>query len=79
MSFPGLLKKWLLDWLLDPDDKLTFRKYEGQKIDWEGVDNLYIHIPFCRNKCPYCPYYKEIFQDQKAWFFGESLLHEIDL
>lgn len=31
---------------------------------------LYLHIPFCRQICPYCPYNKELFQAAiTAWLF----------
>lgn len=79
MRIPDFLKKLLLDRLLDLEDTLVFNQYEDQAVDWERIENLYIHIPFCRNKCLYCPYFKKTYQEQKAWFFGESLLREIEL
>ena len=34
-----------------------------QDIDEFG---LYLHIPFCRQICPYCPYNKEIYRPELA-------------
>lgn len=41
--------------------------------------NLYIHIPFCRNGCPYCPYNKVDYDPTAVQPYVESLLNEIEL
>jgi coproporphyrinogen III oxidase-like Fe-S oxidoreductase len=40
---------------------------------------LYLHIPFCRQICLYCPYNKVIYQQELAERYAQSLLREIDL
>lgn len=40
---------------------------------------LYLHIPFCRQICPYCPYNKEIYQADVARRYADALEKEIDL
>jgi coproporphyrinogen III oxidase-like Fe-S oxidoreductase len=40
---------------------------------------LYIHIPFCRQICPYCPYNKEIFQSEVADRYSKAVIEEIDI
>jgi len=39
---------------------------------------LYLHIPFCRQICPYCPYNKELFRAAVAERYTEAVIHEID-
>jgi len=47
---------------------------------FEGIDRLglYLHVPFCRQICPYCPYHKELFQTGLAERYAEAVLKEID-
>lgn len=47
-----------------------------QDIDELG---LYLHIPFCRQICPYCPYNKEIFKTPLAESYTNAVISEIDL
>jgi len=46
-----------------------------QDIDSLG---LYLHIPFCHQICPYCPYNKELFCATVAEQYTEAVLHETD-
>lgn len=48
---------------------------------WEGIDDfgLYLHIPFCRQICPYCPYNKEIYFPEIAEKYADAVIREIDL
>ncbi|MFA5302380.1 MAG: radical SAM protein [Bacteroidales bacterium] len=79
MSIPEVYKKWFLKQFLGSGDTMTFRKYTNEPLDLDGVDNIYIHVPFCRNKCPYCPYFKELYHEQQAGYVGDSLLREIEM
>jgi len=50
--------KWIRTYFTGRDSHYIFKKQTNPsqlKID---KTNLYIHIPFCRNLCPYCPYNK---------------------
>ncbi len=40
---------------------------------------LYLHIPFCRQRCDFCAFYLEIHREGRAETFGQSLIHEIGL
>jgi len=40
---------------------------------------LYIHIPFCRQRCDFCAFYLEIYREGRADTFVRSLLHEVGL
>jgi coproporphyrinogen III oxidase-like Fe-S oxidoreductase len=39
---------------------------------------LYLHIPFCRQICPYCPYNKEIFRPEVAESYVNAVIKEVD-
>ena len=38
---------------------------------------LYLHIPFCRQRCDFCSFYLEIYREGRAEAFVRSLTHEI--
>ncbi len=40
---------------------------------------LYIHIPFCKSICPFCPYNKVLYNEELAYKYKEALLKEIKL
>ena len=47
-----------------------------QDIDEFG---LYLHVPFCRQICPYCPYNKELYQPEAAERYARAVIREIDV
>ena len=40
---------------------------------------LYVHIPFCKVLCPFCPYYKIHYEADTASSYLQALLREIDM
>jgi coproporphyrinogen III oxidase-like Fe-S oxidoreductase len=40
--------------------------------------NLYIHLPFCRRLCPFCPYMKEVYDPAVSSAYQEALLQELE-
>jgi coproporphyrinogen III oxidase-like Fe-S oxidoreductase len=40
---------------------------------------LYLHIPFCRQICPYCPYNKELYHPEVAERYTKAVIKEIDI
>jgi coproporphyrinogen III oxidase-like Fe-S oxidoreductase len=40
---------------------------------------LYLHIPFCHQICPYCPYNKVMYHPQLAERYTQAVLSEIDV
>ena len=56
-----------------PDDYSIARNiHELDKI------GLYLHIPFCNQICPYCPYNKEIFRDDMAEKYAKAVIKEVE-
>jgi oxygen-independent coproporphyrinogen-3 oxidase len=41
--------------------------------------DLYIHVPFCKSLCPYCPYNRVLFEHRQATAYMDAMLLEIDL
>ena len=46
---------------------------------WPDTVDLYLHVPFCRNFCPYCPYYKEAYDPDRIAPFVAAVQREIAL
>ncbi|MDP4181754.1 MAG: radical SAM protein [Bacillota bacterium] len=59
----------------------TFKGQYSNQLDFAGMDNLglYVHIPFCKSICSFCPYCKELFDEELALKYKDALLKEIDL
>ncbi len=54
--------------------------YESLERNFYSINEfgLYLHIPFCRQICPYCPYNKEIYKPETAKLYVEAVKKEID-
>lgn len=59
----------------------VFTGRNENKLKFESLEDLglYVHIPFCRNVCSFCPYFKEVFDSHKAENYRKALLKEIDI
>jgi coproporphyrinogen III oxidase-like Fe-S oxidoreductase len=40
--------------------------------------NLYIHLPFCRQICPFCPYVKESYDPKQSAAYQRALIKELE-
>ena len=49
------------------------------KVDGIESVGLYLHIPFCHQICPYCPYNKVIFKEELARRYVNAVLREIGI
>lgn len=66
--------------ILKKKEKFLFKRYEKGNIDFNAINNevgIYIHIPFCKSICPYCPYNKVLYEKNKAQRYKEALIKEI--
>ena len=54
--------------------------YDGS-LPYDGCEKLglYVHIPFCRSICDFCPYCKYPYSPEQAGEYIHSLLSEIEL
>ena len=61
------------------DSVYAFRKTDSVRQSKIDSINLYIHIPFCNNLCPYCPYFKIKYDSQKVPVYLQAMHKEIDM
>jgi oxygen-independent coproporphyrinogen-3 oxidase len=70
--------------LLTKENNMTLENkvpsYESLERKFQDIDEfgLYLHIPFCKQICPYCPYNKEIYQPEVAEMYTRAVKREID-
>jgi oxygen-independent coproporphyrinogen-3 oxidase len=68
-------------WLTRSLKSFTFESTADEALsflDCEGL-GLYVHIPFCRQICTFCPYCKTVYQKSLADRYIDALLSEIRL
>ncbi len=58
------------------DNRIPTLENRFQELDDFG---LYLHIPFCNQICPYCPYNKEIYHSEDADRYAKAIIKEIDI
>ncbi|MGL4738121.1 MAG: coproporphyrinogen-III oxidase family protein [Cellulosilyticaceae bacterium] len=59
----------------------VFQGRYDPKLDFEHLGDLglYVHIPFCKSICTFCPYCKVTYDQELAGAYKEALLGEIRL
>ena len=68
-------------WLTRSTKPFTFYNEYDQELDFIECENLglYVHIPFCRSICNFCPYCKVIYSKETCGQYIDSLLEEIHM
>ena len=68
-------------WLLRSFQPFRFTNDFDKVLDYQNVPalGLYVHIPFCRQICAFCPYCKQLYDKATASSYLDALLREIDL
>lgn len=61
------------------DNDYTLHGVTQPVYDFNQPLNLYIHIPFCKNLCPYCPYFKIKYDKKYAASYKQAVINEIKL
>jgi coproporphyrinogen III oxidase-like Fe-S oxidoreductase len=77
MLLTAIMRMWLTR-ALEP---FRFKGDYDNRLSFEDVDDLglYVHIPFCRSLCSFCPYCKVVYEPETAAIYRMALLSEIDL
>ncbi len=57
--------------------KAKYRYMKTPETSLKENYGIYIHVPFCVKKCTFCPFYKEIFREERKNEYIEALLNEI--
>lgn len=61
------------------ESDFVFRRTEVPELAGTEITDLYIHIPFCRNKCPYCPYNTIEYDEKAVPLFFDALRKELEM
>lgn len=67
-------------WLTRSLKPFRFTNDYDRKLHYINSSNLglYVHIPFCKSICNFCPYCKEIYTKEKCDRYIDSLIDEIN-
>lgn len=78
MSFVTTLTRM---WLTKSFKPFTFKNEYDEKLPYEECKNLglYIHIPFCKNICNFCPYCKVLYTEELCNEYIDALIKEIHI
>lgn len=69
------------NWLTRSFKPFIFTNEYDNKLIYNNCKNLglYIHIPFCKEICSFCPYCKELYSTEKCNSYIDSLIKEIHM
>ena len=78
MSFTTSLTR---SWLTRSFRAFRFTNANDRSLPYQDTENLglYIHIPFCRSLCDFCPYCKVVYREDLAKAYIAALKREIEL
>ena len=68
-------------WLTRSVEPFRFTSENDEVLPYDDARNLglYVHIPFCRSICSFCPYCKRVYDEALAHEYVSALKHEIEL
>ena len=68
-------------WLTRTTKPFIFKNEYDQILSYQECENLglYVHIPFCKNICSFCPYCKVKYNEDLANKYIDSLIKEIHM
>ncbi|MEW6534000.1 MAG: radical SAM protein [Candidatus Auribacterota bacterium] len=74
-----VLTKQVRTYFTGNSSKYIFEPSSAPKAQKIEELNLYIHIPFCQNTCPYCPYNKIKYDKELVGPYLSAILNELQL
>lgn len=77
----GVITKLARMWLTRTTKPFSFKNEYDQNLSFEELDNLglYVHIPFCRSICNFCPYCKVKYEKELCDKYIDLLIEEIHI
>lgn len=68
-------------WLTRTVKPFLFTNEYDRVLRYEDCENLglYVHIPFCKKVCNFCPYCKEVYNREKCERYIDALIREIHM
>jgi len=68
-------------WLTRSFKPFTFLNEYDRVLNFEQCEKLglYVHIPFCKKICDFCPYCKTVYNPEKCTKYIDALIEEIHL
>lgn len=77
----GIITSLTRMWLTRSVRPFLFKNEYDQQLRFSDCDNLglYVHIPFCKSLCSFCPYCKEPYTKARCDAYIDALLREIHL
>jgi len=81
MRLPNHIRRRLRKRLTGEEELVLVDRVPEVARAFEGIEELglYLHLPFCRRICPYCPYNKTLYRSDLADRYAEAVIREIDM
>ena len=81
MALEEFVRSWVRRLLVKEDRIVLESGLPELESRFQDIDEfgLYLHIPFCRQICPYCPYNKEIYRPEAAAQYTKAVTREVAL
>ncbi|MBN2015347.1 radical SAM protein [Candidatus Dojkabacteria bacterium] len=75
------LTRLIREFLIGHKQPLAFSKADKDNITLPLIKKIgiYIHIPFCKSMCPYCPYNRIRYKKELVKPYLDAILKEVDL
>ncbi|MBC9785212.1 radical SAM protein [Heliobacterium chlorum] len=70
--------RWLRRYLVGAEQEFTFHPVRDVQLPQIKSAGLYLHVPFCKSLCPYCPYNKIAYADSWVEPYVQAVLREIE-